>query len=84
MLSRIRQTSMGNCPESANNSFRLAGVTNFHEMAKKLLFDNYLRSFFTSYSVKAQIGIVDKDAKTKLTLMVLGSYHFANPRRDVV
>lgn len=39
---------------------------------------------FGSHSVKAQIGIVDKDAKTKPTLMVLGSYHFANPGRDVV
>ncbi len=56
MLPRIRQTSMGNCLESANNSFRLAGVTNFHEMLKKLLFDNYLRSFFASYSVKAKSG----------------------------
>lgn len=39
---------------------------------------------FGSHSVVAQIGIVDKDAKTKPTLMVLGSYHFANPGRDVV
>lgn len=34
--------------------------------------------------VKAQIGMVDKDAKVKPTLIILGSYHFANPGRDVV
>lgn len=39
---------------------------------------------FGSYPIKAQIGIVDRDAKTKPTLMVLGSYHFSNPGRDVV
>ncbi len=35
-------------------------------------------------SIKAQIGIVDREAKTKPGLMVLGSYHFANPGRDIV
>ena len=39
---------------------------------------------FHSYSAQAQRGIVDKDAKTKPALMVVGSYHFANPGHDVV
>lgn len=34
--------------------------------------------------VKAQIGIVDREAKSKPGLLVLGSYHFANPGRDTV
>lgn len=34
--------------------------------------------------IKGQIGIVDREAKVKPTLLVLGSYHFANPGRDVV
>lgn len=34
--------------------------------------------------VNAQIGIVDREAKIKPTLMVVGSYHFANPGHDVV
>ena len=39
---------------------------------------------FGFHGVKAQSGTVDKDAAVKPTLMVLGSYHFANPGRDVV
>ncbi len=35
-------------------------------------------------SVKAQIGIVDREAETKPSLMVVGSYHFENPGRDIV
>ena len=37
-----------------------------------------------SFSVKAQTGIVSADAPIKPTLMVLGSYHFANPGKDVI
>jgi len=39
---------------------------------------------FIPNSINAQIGIVDKDAKVKPSLMILGSYHFANPGQDVV
>ena len=35
-------------------------------------------------SVKAQIGLVDREAKSKPGLIILGSYHFANPGRDIV
>lgn len=39
---------------------------------------------FVPNSINAQIGIVNKDAEAKPELMILGSYHFANPGRDVV
>jgi hypothetical protein len=34
--------------------------------------------------VPAQVGIVDREAKSKPSLMLVGSYHFANPGRDIV
>ena len=34
--------------------------------------------------VKAQIGIVDRDAKTKPTLVILGTYHMGTPGNNVV
>jgi Family of unknown function (DUF5694) len=37
-----------------------------------------------SLSVYAQTGIVSAEAPVKPTLMVLGSYHFANPGKDVI
>lgn len=36
----------------------------------------------STVGVMAQIGIVDRDAKMKPTLVILGSYHMANPGRD--
>lgn len=36
-----------------------------------------------SFTVSAQIGIVDADAKQKPGFVVLGAYHFANPGKDV-
>lgn len=40
--------------------------------------------FLSTFAVKAQIGIVDGDAKTKPTLVVLGSYHMGTPGNNVV
>ena len=37
-----------------------------------------------SFPVKAQIGIVSAEAPVKPTLLILGSYHFANPGKDVI
>ncbi|HEV2913735.1 MAG TPA: DUF5694 domain-containing protein [Pyrinomonadaceae bacterium] len=37
-----------------------------------------------AFGVKAQIGIVDRDAKTKPTLVVLGTYHMGTPGNNVV
>lgn len=52
-------------------------------MKQFLLLSSFLLSFFI-VSAEAQNGIVDRDAKQKPSVMFLGSYHFANPQRDVV
>jgi hypothetical protein len=38
--------------------------------------------FLSASGLMAQTGIVDRDAKTKPALVVLGSYHMENPGRD--
>ena len=52
-----------------------------------------LRGFFflfgfclllSTFTVKAQIGIVNQDAKTKPTLVILGTYHMGTPGNNVV
>jgi Family of unknown function (DUF5694) len=40
--------------------------------------------FLSTFVVKAQIGIVDRDAKTKPTLVILGTYHMGTPGNNVV
>ena len=40
--------------------------------------------FLSTFSVKAQIGIVNQDAKTKPTLVVLGTYHMGTPGNNVI
>jgi hypothetical protein len=40
--------------------------------------------FLLTFAVKAQIGIVDKDAKTKPALVILGTYHMGTPGNNVV
>ncbi len=40
--------------------------------------------FLLTLSVKAQIGIVDQDAKTKPPLVILGTYHMAATTNNVV
>jgi hypothetical protein len=40
--------------------------------------------FLSTFAVKAQIGIVDRDAKTKPTLVVLGTYHMGTPGNNIV
>ncbi len=40
--------------------------------------------FFLTFAVKAQIGIVDQDAKIKPTLVILGTYHMGTPGNNVV
>ena len=37
-----------------------------------------------TFAVKAQIGIVDRDAKIKPTLAILGTYHMGTPGNNVV
>ena len=40
--------------------------------------------FLLTFSVKAQIGIVNQDAKIKPTLVILGTYHMGTPGNNVV
>jgi len=40
--------------------------------------------FLSTFAVKAQLGIVDRDAKVKPTLVVLGTYHMGTPGNNVV
>jgi len=40
--------------------------------------------FLLTFSVKAQIGIVNQDAKIKPTLAILGTYHMGTPGNNVV
>ncbi|MDQ3257999.1 MAG: DUF5694 domain-containing protein [Acidobacteriota bacterium] len=40
--------------------------------------------FLSTFIVKAQIGIVDRDAKVKPTLVILGTYHMGTPGNNVV
>src|SRR5437879_8074508 len=40
--------------------------------------------FLSTFVIKAQIGIVDRDARIKPTLVVLGTYHMGTPGNNVV
>ncbi len=40
--------------------------------------------FLSPLAVKAQVGVVDRDAKTKPTLVILGTYHMGTPGNNVV
>jgi hypothetical protein len=40
--------------------------------------------FLLTFAVNAQIGIVDQNAKTKPTLVILGTYHMGTPGNNVV
>jgi Family of unknown function (DUF5694) len=40
--------------------------------------------FLSAFAVKAQIGIVDRDAKAKPTIVFLGTYHMGTPGNNMV
>ena len=44
----------------------------------------FIFCFLLTLSAKAQIGIVDQDAKTKPTLVILGTYHMGTAGNNVV
>jgi hypothetical protein len=50
--------------------------------SKIFLFGGFL--FLSTFAVKAQVGIVDRDARTKPTLVILGTYHMGTPGNNVV
>jgi uncharacterized protein DUF5694 len=48
------------------------------------LFFSFCFLLLSTLAVKAQIGIVDRDAKSKPALVVLGTYHMGTPGNNVV
>jgi hypothetical protein len=56
----------------------------FMRLCKKFCFVVVGLLFCPALIVNAQIGIVDKDAKTKPTVMILGTYHMGTPGNNVV
>lgn len=54
------------------------------KLRKNVFLFGFCFLFLPTFAVKAQIGIVDRDAKTKPTLVVLGTYHMGTPGNNVV
>ncbi|MCW5958366.1 MAG: hypothetical protein KIT61_17420 [Pyrinomonadaceae bacterium] len=54
----------------------------FIRLRGKILLFVFSLLVFLTFAVNAQIGIVDRNAKVKPTLVILGSYRMANPGRD--
>ena len=52
------------------------------KLHKRFFLIGFCFLFLSMSCVMAQIGIVDSNAKTKPTLVILGSYHMANPGLD--
>ena len=52
-------------------------------LVKKILFV-FCFLFLLTFGIKAQIGIVDRDARSKPMLVVLGTYHMGTPGNNVV
>ncbi len=54
------------------------------KLREKLVLSVFCFLFLPTFSSHAQIGIVDQDAKTKPTLVILGSYHMGTAGNNVV
>ena len=54
------------------------------KLREKFFLFGFCLLFLSTFAVNAQIGIVDRDAKIKPTLVVLGSYHMGTPGNNVV
>lgn len=50
----------------------------------EILLCGFCLLLLSSFTVKAQLGIVDREAKTKPTLVVLGTYHMGTPGHNIV
>jgi hypothetical protein len=53
-------------------------------LRRKIFLFGFCSLVLSTFAVKAQIGIVDRDAKTKPALVVLGTYHMGTPGNNVV
>jgi hypothetical protein len=56
----------------------------FVKLIEKFFLFVFCFPFLSTFAVNAQIGIVDQNAKTKPTLVVLGTYHMGTPGNNVV
>jgi len=56
----------------------------FMKLREKNFLFGFCFLFLSTFAVKAQIGIVDRDAKIKPTLVVLGTYHMGTAGNNVV
>jgi hypothetical protein len=54
------------------------------KLREKISLFGFCFLFLSTFAVKAQIGIVDRAAKTKPTLVVLGTYHMGTSGNNVV
>ncbi len=54
------------------------------KLREKFFLFGFCLLFLSTFAVNAQIGIVDRDAKIKPTLVVLGTYHMGTPGNNVV
>ena len=54
------------------------------KLREKIFLFGFCFLFLSSFAVKAQIGIVDSEAKIKPTLVILGTYHMGTPGNNVV
>jgi hypothetical protein len=54
------------------------------ELREKFFLCGFCLLFLSTLVVKAQIGIVDRGARIKPTLVVLGTYHMGNPGNNTV
>jgi hypothetical protein len=50
----------------------------------KFFLSGFCFLFLLTFAVKAQLGIVDRNAKTKPALVILGTYHMGTPGNNIV
>jgi hypothetical protein len=56
----------------------------FMKLRGKFFLFGFCFLFLSSFTVKAQIGIVDRDARIKPALVILGTYHMGTPGNNIV
>jgi hypothetical protein len=56
----------------------------FMKLGGNLFLFGFCVLFLSTFAVKGQIGIVDRDARTKPTLVILGTYHMGTPGNNVI
>jgi len=54
------------------------------KLREKFFLFGFCSLFLSTVAVKAQLGVVDRDARIKPTLVILGTYHMGTPGNNVV